>query len=1347
MTTLFHQCFTLKKSPVRHATPVALPLFVALCSGLLALTAVQSARADLVVHLKYDGDALNAGTLGAAHDGTLNGSAAYTNDAALGGTAISITTAGSGFVAHGASPITGATDRTLSIWTKNSTTAAEAQRSFMGFGSGTGAPNGSKNDLDLDASASPTGVGRVEMGLNGGRTAPTYASPGCNSNVWTLVTYTWSATRGVSLNGGRAFVNGALVHTSTTTTPVFNTAADGFFVGKSANVSVAPAQYFNGLLDDAAIWNETLSDNEVLGLYQVGNEAALKYDAGQFNQLRALHTAATGSTVIGSRTWVYATNLTSSGGLQNLAAGYVLVLDTTNRTGVANWSNTPPSFVINPASATNNIGDSVTFFGHALGQGTITYQWLFAGAPIGGATATNFTRNPVQLVHAGNYSLIASNSFGSRTSSVAVLTVATSPVITSQPANVTVIAGQPITLALGVEGTSPLVYQWRKNGTAVGGATTNPYTIASAIYSDAGNWTCVITNTLGSVTSAVAVVTVNDVVKPVIANATNRTVSAATSAGVAVNYSYITATDDKDGSIAVTLTPASGSTFLPGVTVVKASATDSSTNNATSYFTVTVLGTSGSQTNFSDNFNVSGPSDDINFEYAAGRQSGLLAPIPYAELTRNAQYGQFDIVTAVGNGSYPGTLYMNPFSPTPNNTDATLAHEFTESASFAVEVDVNPSVGTGSSDWVGIAVGAAYPHANPDVTVTGFGILFRGNNEISTFIGGVSQPLNNFPATLPAPPFRVRIEVSSSGFGNGSPAICRAFVNGSPLSLSSNSVELIRNAGLENNYIALSGFAANAGSQQHTFDNLLITAMPSIFASHPNLATTVGRSNQTFTVRVPVSLVATSAVSVVISNSNPAAAQMIGEAGGVLTLNYTSGGPSVKTVTVKGVDAGQSVLSLSSSAPVPVGRGAVTVDVESGAYIYNGSFEEPTAPGFPGYGAIPGWTDSLTTSNGVSQNVNVGGAIPNNSDSRHGKNVAFLQSLSSLFAYDGEISATLTNLTPGQKYNISFVANNQQNAQANALLGVKVDGATLLATEVAAVGASDLGYKPIGVTFTAAGNTAVLAISNTTFTASGLLVDNVRVTSAAKWSMSAWTGDADAGVSFTNTYSHAYNLGKATNVSVNGVLFTGVAGANPAVSNTFWLGGFPTVLNNNVQNNLTGDSASLGGDFVFNGATPKITLLGLTPGATYRLKLFGAGFGTTVGTRVATFFDDSEAFTVDENIFGQGNGLIVNYDYTAASTNVVIDGRTVASGTFHLWAFANQLVSAPVAPPVLNITVVTNNTARIAWPSSAVGFNLQASTVVTGTYTNTGASPILEGAERAVYQPISGDKFYRLHKP
>jgi uncharacterized repeat protein (TIGR02543 family) len=169
----------------------------------------------------------------------------------------------------------------------------------------------------------------------------------------------------------------------------------------------------------------------------------------------------------------------------------------------------PPTITSQPASQTVNPGASAIFSVVASGATPLSYQWRFNGVNISGATSSSYTKSNVQATNAGNYSVVVNNAYGSATSANAVLTVNTPPVITAQPQSQTVIAGSSATFTVTATGSTPLAYQWRLNGTNLPGATSSICTRVNAQPADAGAFTVVVTNVLGSVTSSPAGLTVN----------------------------------------------------------------------------------------------------------------------------------------------------------------------------------------------------------------------------------------------------------------------------------------------------------------------------------------------------------------------------------------------------------------------------------------------------------------------------------------------------------------------------------------------------------------------------------------------------------------------------------------------------------------------------------------------------------------------------------------------------------------------------------------------------------------------------------------------------------------------
>jgi endonuclease/exonuclease/phosphatase family metal-dependent hydrolase len=176
---------------------------------------------------------------------------------------------------------------------------------------------------------------------------------------------------------------------------------------------------------------------------------------------------------------------------------------------LASPATNPPVITAQPLGKTNAVGSTISFSVTATGSGPLTYQWRLGGTNILGATSNPFTLANIQLTNNGNYSVLITNAFGSVTSSIAVLLVTNAPpAITTQPSSQTVLASQPATFSVAATGTAPLNFQWLFGGTNISGATTNPFVIASAQSGDAGNYSVIITNATGSVTSSPAALTV-----------------------------------------------------------------------------------------------------------------------------------------------------------------------------------------------------------------------------------------------------------------------------------------------------------------------------------------------------------------------------------------------------------------------------------------------------------------------------------------------------------------------------------------------------------------------------------------------------------------------------------------------------------------------------------------------------------------------------------------------------------------------------------------------------------------------------------------------------------------------
>src|SRR5438270_791773 len=173
-----------------------------------------------------------------------------------------------------------------------------------------------------------------------------------------------------------------------------------------------------------------------------------------------------------------------------------------------------PAITTQPASQMVTAGQTATFTVTATGTAPVSFQWQSNGTAIGAAKIGRATTTATTAADNGDqFTVVVSNAAGSVTSSAAALTVnaaLVAPTITTQPASQTVSTGQTATFRVTAAGTAPLSYQWQKNGTAIGAATAARYTTPATTASDNGaQFTVVVSNAAGSMTSNAAALTVN----------------------------------------------------------------------------------------------------------------------------------------------------------------------------------------------------------------------------------------------------------------------------------------------------------------------------------------------------------------------------------------------------------------------------------------------------------------------------------------------------------------------------------------------------------------------------------------------------------------------------------------------------------------------------------------------------------------------------------------------------------------------------------------------------------------------------------------------------------------------
>jgi hypothetical protein len=351
-----------------------------------------------------------------------------------------------------------------------------------------------------------------------------------------------------------------------------------------------------------------------------------------------------------------------------------------------------PAIGTQPLNQEVNPGSSATFSVGTGGAAPLAYQWLFDNAEITGATNSSYSVTNAQRVNDGQYSVVVTNAYGSVTSQAATLTVI-NIAITTQPASQLVYQGASAPFSVVADTTAPLAYQWLFNNSEITGATNSSYSVASAQPADAGNYSVILTNLYGSLTSQVATLTVTNIsilTQPVsqsVIQGANAAFSIVANAGTSLAYQWLYNNAD--------ISDATNSSY----TVANAQPADSG-----SYFVVltNLYGGVTSQVATLTVLNSSNAGAIINVAFTDGKVTSKVG-LAAAGGTSN------DFWNTCADSLYPGPAY---------GTGAALNLQFVDGSASGAGLTVagaNSFYGNGVSDPM---YGVYLVNANREITVT-----------------------------------------------------------------------------------------------------------------------------------------------------------------------------------------------------------------------------------------------------------------------------------------------------------------------------------------------------------------------------------------------------------------------------------------------------------------------------------------------------------------------------------------------------------------------------------------------------------------------------------------------------
>ena len=277
-----------------------------------------------------------------------------------------------------------------------------------------------------------TGTG-VQVGWN------TLSGPAVESDAWAHLVGVYDGTNKLF------YVNGVLVGANRSAfTP---NGARVLRIGGSATESAVGDFFFNGDLDEVAVYTKVLGADRVVAHFTAGS-------------------------------------------------------------GTAPDPSIAPAFATQPATLNRFKGETAAFTALATGSLPLKFQWQKNGIDIAGATISTLVLSDLQPAAGGGYTVVVSNSAGSVTSDAAVLAVAdsTKPTVTQQPASRTVLPGNPVSFSVIASGSTSFDYQWQLNGQTLSGATNATLNIPNVQAANVGTYKVIVKNSAGSTESAPATV-------------------------------------------------------------------------------------------------------------------------------------------------------------------------------------------------------------------------------------------------------------------------------------------------------------------------------------------------------------------------------------------------------------------------------------------------------------------------------------------------------------------------------------------------------------------------------------------------------------------------------------------------------------------------------------------------------------------------------------------------------------------------------------------------------------------------------------------------------------------------
>ena len=168
-----------------------------------------------------------------------------------------------------------------------------------------------------------------------------------------------------------------------------------------------------------------------------------------------------------------------------------------------------PSIVTQPTGATISLNSSHTFSIKVIGSPPLYYNWYKNDVLIPNETNKELVISNATLNDDANYFCRVTNDKFTIQSNTVKLNVLLKPSIATQPLSVNTNPSSTVCFDVSATGSAPFTYNWYRNNNIVSTFNSNRFCVFGANTQDVGNYYCIVSNEVGSITSNSVQLTLN----------------------------------------------------------------------------------------------------------------------------------------------------------------------------------------------------------------------------------------------------------------------------------------------------------------------------------------------------------------------------------------------------------------------------------------------------------------------------------------------------------------------------------------------------------------------------------------------------------------------------------------------------------------------------------------------------------------------------------------------------------------------------------------------------------------------------------------------------------------------